>query len=84
MPYQPMDTKKIGQTRRGDWEAFLDEANGVIALMEDLPERAEDFAGSCISKIEDIMDTVETRERVTEGQWQALDNMRSGAERWIR
>ena len=67
----------------GSWSAFLDAASEVIGDAEDVPERGEDFAQSVIEKIEAIMETVEDQEKVSRGQWDALQNMHEGVLKWL-
>jgi hypothetical protein len=53
------------------------------SLIEDLPERAEDFAASLNEKMHSICQWVEANEHATESQITALENMIAGAERWL-
>lgn len=67
-----------------DWRGFLRRAQEVLSDLDELPERAEDFAESVREKIEDMRSWVEERERVTQRQEDALANMAEGVRRWQR
>lgn len=67
-----------------DWENALGKGNELLELIEHLPEEAESFARGVTESVKGIMRTIEEREHVTDRQSTALDNMRSGVERWIK
>jgi len=55
----------------------------IYEMIDDLPERAEEFGDSVKAKTLDIHKTIEDREVVTPMQMQALQNMRAGLEKWF-
>lgn len=56
----------------------------ILAKVEDLPERAEDYAESVATKTTGILDWVESNNHVTKAQMDALRNMCSGVEKWLK
>jgi hypothetical protein len=60
--------------------AIADEA---LELIDDLPDAAYDFGESVKEKIESIRSTIIERDRVTDKQFSALENMKAGIERWL-
>jgi hypothetical protein len=68
----------------GDVAAVLEQCESLLASIGDLPERASDFAESVGEKVRGIMETIEERRYVTDGQKTALDNIESGVDRWFR
>lgn len=66
----------------------VDEAQCMLANMSDLadeiPEAGEEFAESIMEKSQDIFDTIEEKDHVTEGQEEALLNMHEGLQKWVR
>ena len=73
------------------WEAAIRLSETVIGLAEEISEQffhdnadAMEFAESVKSKTESISDWVETNKHVTQNQLGALQNMKDGAERWLR
>ena len=67
-----------------DWEEALELCEEIQDLLEELPDRAEDFGQSIGEKVSDMTQWIEENERVTPRQVNALENMRSGCEKWIR
>lgn len=66
-----------------DPDAAIEFCEELIGLAKELPERAEDFATSVIEKTESMMEWIDTESRVTEAIAAALENMRTGVERWL-
>lgn len=66
-----------------DWEDAIEQCNRIMEMCNEVPERGEDFAYSVQQKVQEISETIEESERVTEAQQIALDNMESGVSRWI-
>jgi len=66
------------------WEEFLDNAEQLLADVEELPDRAEDFADSVKEKVEGMVDWARDNEHVTGPMETALDNMAAGVARWQR
>lgn len=56
----------------------------ALALIEELPSRADEFGESVGEKLRDIAETIENTGEVTEGQRTAIENMAGGIRRWIR
>lgn len=63
--------------------AFLRRCTDALDLLDELPEAAEEFAGSCREKIESMRDWADENDYVTAPMVKALRNMVRGAERWI-
>jgi hypothetical protein len=55
----------------------------IYEMIDELPERAEEFGDSVKNKTLDIQKTIEDRNAATPAQVQALENMKAGLERWI-
>ena len=67
-----------------DTEVAIELCDAILSLVDQLPERAEEFADSIQTKAINIKAFVEKHDKVTPGQITALENMKSGAEKWIR
>lgn len=61
----------------------IDYCEETLNLIADLPDEADDFAFSVEKKITSIRDWVSEHKRFTEKQVKALENMRSGIEKWL-
>jgi len=67
-----------------DWESALEIADEILDMIDnELPEKAEEFAGSVEEKVRDIRAWIEDRRHVTEAQYEALENMKRGCEKWL-
>lgn len=69
---------------RTEWESRLEQCQELLDMLDDLPDRAADFAESVREKTQSIAEWIEENEHVTAAQCEALDNMQSGAERWLQ
>ncbi len=67
-----------------EWEEFVGEAQDLLARLDDLPERAEDFADGVRERLEGMIEWAKEKEHVTEAMQSALGNMESGVARWER
>lgn len=56
----------------------------ILADLEDLPERAEEFVDGTQGIVLGIKENIERKQAVTPGQARALDNIRSAVDKWIR
>jgi hypothetical protein len=74
---------KEKQTKRRDAAAAVELACEIQRLAEDVPDAGADFAQSVSEKAADIAANIEQHDRVTDGQWSALENMMSGLSRWF-
>jgi len=64
---------------------FIEDARAVLALLDDLPERAEDFAEGVRERIEGMIEWSEDNDGfATDRMTDALSNMERGIERWQR
>lgn len=79
-----LETAKVEYETDTEWRDRLDQCQAILDLLDDLPERADDFVQSAGEKVRDIAKWVETNQHVTEKQAAALDNIEAGAERWQR
>ena len=66
-----------------DWEEWDKQAGQLLEKLEDLPERANDFAIGVEEKVEDMRTWANKNKHVTQPMRDALDNMASGVERWL-
>lgn len=66
-----------------DVKEAIEIANYIIDLSPDVPSAGTDFAESVREKAEDIRATILERECVTDGQIDALENMKDGLDRWL-
>ena len=60
---------------------LCDEIDNMIT---ELPERAEEFGSSLTEKVASFRETIEKTKRASDKQITALENMRDGAEKWLR
>lgn len=66
----------------GDTEAFIEKCESLLGDLDDLPDRATDFADSVREKVESMRAWVERNGRVTARMTSALENMAEGLEKW--
>lgn len=78
-----INPKDIAAGKR-DVASALDQCEHIIDLVGQLPDAGFCFGSSVEEKVRDIAETIERTQRVTDGQFDALDNMQAGVERWIR
>ncbi len=76
----------IDLSSAGFWseEEALKEIRETILILENLPERAEEYADGCIETLTGIEETILDTGRVSHKQQAAIENIRSGAEKWDR
>lgn len=55
----------------------------LLSDLDELPERAEDFAHSVKEKVEGMEEWIDSNSAVTERMQGALLNMRGGVDRWL-
>ena len=75
--------QKEKKQKASDVEAALNLVADIESLVEDLPEEGEDFGLSVSEKAQDIGANIEAHNRVTDGQFSALENMLEGLQRWF-
>jgi len=61
----------------------IEQAERIIELTYELPEKATEFGESVADKCQGIAETIEVNNFVTGAQKVALDNMESGVKRWL-
>lgn len=61
----------------------LDLCKSLLEKVDELPERAEEFADSVRDKTENIQQWMEENDHATDAQITALENMESGVDRWL-
>ena len=83
--------RQYGQVRRGerpflvvDTGGIIEQAEGILVMCDDVPERGEEFSRSVAEGVSEVMATIEERGRVTAEQHRALDNWESGVSAWIK
>lgn len=62
----------------------IEQCDNILELIDELPERAEDFGMSVGEKVASIKTWIEQNDHVTDAQKQSLDNMQGAVLRWIR
>jgi hypothetical protein len=67
-----------------EWDEALELCDEIEEMLQDLPDRAAAFAQSVGEKIEDMGRWIEENEHVTQNQIDALQNMKSGCEKWLQ
>jgi hypothetical protein len=67
-----------------DWEEFIEEGESLLTRLDDLPDRAADFADSVREKVEGMVGWAREHEQATDRMWGALENMSDGVRRWER
>ena len=67
-----------------DWEDALELCEEIEELLDELPDRAEEFATSVGEKVADMREWIEDNEHVTPKQLDALENMKAGCENWLQ
>lgn len=55
----------------------------LLSDLDDLPERAEDFAHSVQEKVESMSEWIDSNSTVTDRMSAALENIRRGVDRWL-
>lgn len=84
IPVLPTVTSIVSPTaNQSDADDAIGFADDILSMIDELPDRAYDFGESIREKVEGIKQTIEERQCVTHGQWEALDNMKGGVERWL-
>jgi hypothetical protein len=66
-----------------EWREFVEEAETLIGQLDELPSRAADFSESVGQKVGDMLEWARANEHATEKMKSALQNMQSGANRWL-
>lgn len=66
-----------------DWEYAVALCDDVLELIDDLPERAEEFAEGVREKVASIKETIKLSERVSPAQVNAIRNMEAGIRKWL-
>lgn len=72
------------QKKQPEWRTRIDQCEAVIARLDELPERAEDFAEGVRETLEGIVIGIRERREVTAAQCVAIDNIERGVEKWIK
>ena len=65
------------------WEHFIEDAEKLLRDVDDLPERAEEFADGVRERVEGMIEWARDNEHATDKMWSALYNMRDGVARWL-
>ena len=66
-----------------DSDAALELVDRIANLVDDLPERAEEFGEGVMERAQDIGYWISSNQHVTERQMEALQNMLVGMKRWL-
>jgi hypothetical protein len=62
----------------------LEDSLSLLNMLENLPEKAGDFASGVREKLESIRLWVQDHDKVTPKMLTSLQNMQRGAERWVK
>jgi hypothetical protein len=65
------------------WPDVLAEVDETLAMLDELPDQAEEFAASVEDKLEGIKAWIEEKEHATDRQVEAVQNMAAGARKWM-
>jgi hypothetical protein len=74
---------QVNEPNPKDIDEALELAAEIQDLVEELPERAEDFGISVAEQAADIARDIEKKGRVTRKQLEALRNMLAGVQNWL-
>lgn len=66
-----------------DWEGALDEIDEALDDINELPDRAADFAESVEEKLRGIDQWITNASHVTDAQMEAIENIRDGIDKWM-
>jgi hypothetical protein len=61
----------------------LELCSEILGLLDDLPDRAEDFAASVEEKVQSMQEWIEEHGDCTANMGTALENMHAGVLRWL-
>lgn len=79
----PQVVPKAAATLTEEVQDALAQAESIMEMIDELPDRAADFGESVGDSVREVMETMERLNTVTTKQQQALDNWESGVGRWI-
>ena len=66
-----------------EWDNFIEDAEGLVGMLDDLPERAEEFAGDVRERLESMIEWARDNKHATPKMWQTLYNTRDAVGRWL-
>jgi uncharacterized 2Fe-2S/4Fe-4S cluster protein (DUF4445 family) len=66
-----------------DYEEAIEYGEDILSALDDLPDRAENFAESVREKVESMVSWMVKNQKVTEKMITALQNIRGGVDRWL-
>lgn len=74
--------------REYDPGELIDKIDEILEDMDDassdLWDRAYEYFESCEEKLKGIRDTVEKKQEVSRRQWETVENMISGINKWLK
>lgn len=65
-----------------DWKNALDLCETLLQDLDDLPERAEEWAENCDETVRGIQEWIEDNEHVTPKQFETLRKIEASVARW--
>lgn len=65
------------------WRVTLEDIEDALTSVEELPDRAEEFANSVDEKLRSMHEWITKNEHTTEPQQNAVDNMASAIRKWL-
>lgn len=66
-----------------DFEEAIEILEDIFYLCENIPDVGEDFAESVLVTAKDIKKSIVVNDRVTPGQFRALENIQRGLKKWF-
>lgn len=78
-------TKKPGRRPSAiPWPDAIDQIDGALELLDQLPERAGDFVTSAGDKLRSMRAWIDEHHYVTDKMASAITNLEAGASKWLR
>lgn len=66
------------------WKTFVEDAQELLCGLDELPDRAEDFADGVRERVEGMVAWAQEEHHVTPWMIEALERMATAVGRWIR
>jgi uncharacterized coiled-coil DUF342 family protein len=66
-----------------EWQDFAEMCEATLAVIDELPDRAEDFRESASETVQSMKEWAEEHEHVTDKMVTALENIDEGASKWV-
>lgn len=83
IPEKKHELPKPETKNNDDAKEAIESLEEIIEMCEDIPENGEEFAESVADNCRSMIEAIQNFNRVTKFQWNAIENWRSGVERWL-